>query len=228
MLPVLLYFPSDIAIMKREIFNRWYKLSAYYWALTIISIPQQILYTFIYLAIVYLISGQPLEWQRFTMFYMACLFCGFIAESIGHNIASMFNAVNSVFIGPAFSCPLILFAVQNFGIISPQPLYRVILMYISYLRYGLEAIIAAMYGYGRTKLPCLEEIYCYFGSPTDIFKLIGMKNAPNYWLDLLALLLILLMSKGILYYLLKQRVQPNKTFQMIKIANKFMKSYLNT
>lgn len=27
--------------MKREIFNRWYKLSAYYWAITMINIPQQ-------------------------------------------------------------------------------------------------------------------------------------------------------------------------------------------
>lgn len=81
---------------------------------------------------------------------------------------------NSIFVGPALCCPLILFAVQNFGITDPQPLYRIILMYASHIRYGLEALIAAMYGYGRTRLPCpVKEVYCYFGSPTDIFKLTG-------------------------------------------------------
>jgi len=46
-------------------------------------------------------------------------------------------------------------------------------MYFSYIRYGLEALVAAMYGYGR-RLSCpIEEVYCHFASPTEIFKLIG-------------------------------------------------------
>lgn len=34
--------PFEVRVMKREHFNRWYNLSAYYWALTIISIPLQV------------------------------------------------------------------------------------------------------------------------------------------------------------------------------------------
>lgn len=34
--------PFEIRVMKREHFNRWYNLSAYYWALTIINIPLQV------------------------------------------------------------------------------------------------------------------------------------------------------------------------------------------
>ncbi|XP_067210700.1 ATP-binding cassette sub-family G member 1 isoform X2 [Linepithema humile] len=229
MLPILLSFPSDIAIMKREHFNRWYKLSAYYWALTIYSMPQQVLFGFIYLLIVYFVTGQPLEWHRSFKFFTTCFICAFISESIGYIIASIFSTVNSVFTGPALSCPLILFAVQNFGINDPQPLYRIILMYASYIRYGLEALIVATYGYGRKKLPCpVEEVYCHYGAPKEIFRLIGMENSPNFWLDLFALSVILFISKGILYYLLWQRVRPNKTFQRIKIVNKLIQSYFST
>lgn len=55
-----------------------------------------------------------------------------------------------------------------------------------------------------------------------------MKHAPNFWMDLFALLAILFILKGILYYLLRQRVRPNKLFQMIQIANKIIKNYMNT
>ncbi|XP_011252169.1 ATP-binding cassette sub-family G member 1 [Camponotus floridanus] len=229
MLPVLQHFPFEVRIMKREHFNRWYNLSAYYWALTIISIPLQILLGFIYLSIVYFITGQPLEWQRCIMFFSTCFICAFIGESIGYNIASIFNAVNSMFIAPALTCVTILTAIQGFGDSTPLPLYRTLFMYTSCIRYGLEALTTAMYGYDRPRLPCpVEEIYCHFSSPKEIFRTIGMEKAPNYWLNILALLIILFICKAILYYLLRQRVQPNKTFQMCQIIGNVIKSHFNT
>ncbi|EFN78568.1 ATP-binding cassette sub-family G member 4 [Harpegnathos saltator] len=173
MLPVLLTYPGQILLMKREHFNRWYNISAYYWALTVVNIPQQILLAVIYLTMVYLITGQPLEWQRCSMFFSTCFLCTFISESIAHSIASTLNVVNSIFFGPVITCPLILIAMQNFGDPTPLPIYRTLLMYMSYIRYGLEALIAAIYG-DRKKLPCpLEEIYCHFSSPVEIFRIIG-------------------------------------------------------
>ncbi|XP_071647246.1 ATP-binding cassette sub-family G member 1 isoform X3 [Temnothorax longispinosus] len=229
MLPVLLQFPSEIQMMKREHFNRWYNFSAYYWALTVVSIPSQIFFAVLYLSMVYLITGQPLELQRSSMFFGTCFVCAFIAESIGHNIASVFNVKNSVFTGPALSCPLMLIAVQDFGeSIVPRPIYRTILMYMSYIRYALEALTAAVYGFNRQRLPCpVEEVYCHFSSPTELMRIIGMKTVPNFWLDLSALFVILFISKGILYYLLRQRVQPNKTFQMLHLIGKLIKSHFN-
>ncbi|XP_014474845.1 PREDICTED: ATP-binding cassette sub-family G member 1-like [Dinoponera quadriceps] len=228
MLPVLLRFPGEILLMKREYFNRWYKMSAYYWALTIVKIPEQIVLSLIYLTLVYFITGQPLEWQRCSMFFSTCFLCAFIAESMAYSIASVFNVVNSVFFGPALTCPLILVAVQGFGDPSPLPLYRTILMYTSYIRYGLEALIAAMYGNGRKRLPCpLEEVYCHFSSPVEIFRTIGRQTVPNFMLDIFALIIILCLCKGILYYLLRQRVQPNKTFQMLHLVGTLVKKHFN-
>ncbi|KAL6268669.1 hypothetical protein P5V15_001800 [Pogonomyrmex californicus] len=228
MFPVLLEFPSQIQMMKREHFNRWYNLSAYYWALTVINIPIQIFLGVIYLIMVYLLTKQPLELHRCAMFCTTCFICGFIAESIGHNIASVFNVTNSIFVGPALTCPLMLVAVQGFGDPSPLPLFRTIPMYTSYIRYGLEALITAMYGYDRPRLPCpAEELYCHFSSPKEIIRTIGMEKPPNFWVDISALVTILFISKGILYYLLRQRVQPNKTFQMLHIIGRFVKSRIN-
>ncbi|XP_018045388.1 PREDICTED: ATP-binding cassette sub-family G member 4-like, partial [Atta colombica] len=224
MLPVLLQFPLEIQIMKREHFNRWYDLSAYYWALTIVNIPIQLGFAVLYLLMVYFITGQPLELHRSSMFFSTCFICAFIAESIGYNIASVFNAVNSIFAGPALTCPLMLIAVQDFGDPRPLPLYRTIPMYMSYIRYGLEALTTAMYGHGRQRLYCPpEEIYCHFSSPKEILRIIGQETPPNFWLDLTALFVILFISRGILYYLLKQRVQPNRTFQMFQIIGRLIK-----
>ncbi|XP_012062877.1 PREDICTED: ATP-binding cassette sub-family G member 1-like [Atta cephalotes] len=227
MLPVLLQFPLEIQIMKREHFNRWYDLSAYYWALTIVNIPIQLGFAVLYLLMVYFITGQPLELHRSSMFFSTCFICAFIAESIGYNIASVFNAVNSIFAGPALTCPLMLIAVQDFGDPRPLPLYRTIPMYMSYIRYGLEALTTAMYGHGRQRLYCPpEEIYCHFSSPKEILRIIGQETPPNFWLDLTALFVILFISRGILYYLLKQRVQPNRTFQMFQIIGRLIKRNL--
>ncbi|XP_070149809.1 ATP-binding cassette sub-family G member 1 isoform X1 [Polyergus mexicanus] len=228
MLPVLMHFPFEIKIMKREYFNRWYNFSAYYWAINVTSMPLQILLGFIYLSMVYLITGQPLEWHRCIMFFSTCFICALIGESIGHNIASIFNSVNGVFIGPAITCAMILTAVQGLGDSTPLPIYRTLFMYASHIRYGLEALTVAIYGFNRQRLPCpVEEVYCHFSSPKEIFRTIGLENAPNYWLDMLALIIIFIICKGMLYYLLKQRVQPNKTFQMFQRIGKYIKSHFN-
>ncbi|XP_032666036.1 ATP-binding cassette sub-family G member 1 isoform X2 [Odontomachus brunneus] len=227
MLPILLKFPGEILLMKREHFNRWYNMSAYYWALTVVNIPQQLVLALIYLVLVYLITGQPLEWRRCFMFFGTCFLCSFIAETIAYSIASVLNVVNSIFLGPALTCPLILVAVQGFGDPNPLSIYRILIMYISYIRYGLEALIAAMYGYGRKRLPCpIEEIYCPFNSPAEIFRTIGRKTAPNFWLDILALVIILCICKAILYYLLRQRIHPNKTFQMLRLIGTLVKKHM--
>ncbi|XP_039305427.1 ATP-binding cassette sub-family G member 4 isoform X2 [Solenopsis invicta] len=228
MLPVLLHFPLEIQLMKREHFNRWYDLSAYFWAFTVVNIPLQIFFAILYLSIAYLITDQPLELNRSTKFFGTCFICALIAESIGHNVASVFNALNSVFVGSALTCPIMLTAMQNFGDPSPLPLYRTIPMYMSYIRYALEALITAMYGYGRPRLPCSKEkIYCHFSSPKEIMRTIGAETPPNFWLDIFALFVILFIFKGLSYYLLKQRVQPNKVFQKIHTIRKRIKSHLN-
>ncbi|XP_011878503.1 PREDICTED: ATP-binding cassette sub-family G member 1-like isoform X3 [Vollenhovia emeryi] len=224
------FIPSEVKLMAREHFNGWYNLSAYYWALTVVSIPLQIIFGFCYLTIIYLITGQPLELHRSSIFFGTCFVCAFISESIGQNIGSMFNPVNSMVIGSIISCPLILTAIQDFGVetTGPRPLFRTIFMYTSHLRYGLEGLTTAIYGYGRQRIPCpTEEFYCHFSSPKEIMQIIGMERSLDFWMDISALFIILFISKGITYYFLRQRVQPNKTFQMFQVIRNLFKNHFN-
>lgn len=79
-----------------------------------------------------------------------------------------------MFIGPTLSSITILTAIQSFGNSTSLPIYRTLLMYTSHIRYGLEALTIAMYGYDRSRLPCpIKEVYCHFSSPIEIFRIIG-------------------------------------------------------
>lgn len=53
----------------------------------------QLLLSSIYLSMVYLFTGQPLEFYRCVMFFSTCLICALIAESMGSAVASTLNIV---------------------------------------------------------------------------------------------------------------------------------------
>ena len=79
-----------------------------------------------------------------------------------------------MFVGPAMTVPLMLVAVQGMGSAEPLPIYRTFVMYLSYIRYGLEALITATYGYNREKLPCPDvEIYCHYRIPRELLMVMG-------------------------------------------------------
>ncbi|KAK0083884.1 hypothetical protein PV325_008003 [Microctonus aethiopoides] len=228
MLPILLHFPLQVQLVKRENFNRWYDLSPYFCALTVATIPAQLVLTAIYITMVYLISGQPLELFRCVMFFSTCFVCAFIAESIAHAIASTLSIVNGMFVGPAMTVPLMLVAVQGIGSTDPLPIYRSFVMYLSYIRYGLEALVVATYGYNREKLPCPpEEIYCQYRIPRELLRTMGMEHS-QFGINFVALLLILIICKVTGFYLLKQRVRPNKTFQTLHLIGKLVKNHFST
>ncbi|XP_046827922.1 ATP-binding cassette sub-family G member 1-like isoform X1 [Vespa crabro] len=228
MLPILLHFPSEVLLLKREHFNRWYNLSSYYCALSLSYIPVQFFTTLIYVAMVYTITGQPLELPRISKFFSICLICAFIAESLALSIASILNMENSMFIGPSIGAPLMLLAVQGMGDSEPLPMYRTVIMYSSYLRYGLEGLIVATYGYNREKLPCpIEEVYCHYSSPRELLRTMKMEHTV-FWIDIMVLIFILIFMKALTFYLLRQRLQPNKTFQALHLLGQIIKNRLNS
>lgn len=227
MLPVLLNFPSEVQLVKREYFNMWYNLSPYYCAFTLVNIPVQLLVSTIYISIVYLITDQPLELFRCALFFGIQFICMFIAESMAMAIASTLNIVNGTFVGPALTVPLMLVAVQGMGETEALPIYRRLVMYLSYIRYGLEGLITALYGYNRGKLYCPPtELFCEFKMPKQILLTMQMEHVVM-WMDIVALILILVFLKVLTYYLLRQRLRPNRTFRALNLIGRLVKSHLN-
>ncbi|KAJ8973991.1 hypothetical protein NQ317_009023 [Molorchus minor] len=226
MMPVLLQFPREVQLVKREHFNKWYRLSAYFVALSVSTIPLQVLLGSVYVCLVYTLSGQPMEIDRLLMFYVICLLTGIISESLGLLIASQLTIVNAMFIGPVVTVPLMLLAVYGFGSgYDTIPSLIKIAMYFSYLRYSLEGLIHAMLK-GREKLECPEsEQYCIYTDLNFFVKEMGMENTL-YWVDIVALVGVFLLFRGGSYYLLRQRLSPNKTFLALQYIGRIIKSHL--
>lgn len=84
-------FPSELPVIKREHFNRWYSFTAYYTSLLLADLPFQVLCTIIYILITYFLTNQPLEWSRFTAFFVINLLCTFVAQGLGLIVSSLFN-----------------------------------------------------------------------------------------------------------------------------------------
>nr|CAD7267456.1 unnamed protein product [Timema shepardi] len=89
----VLLFPTEVKLLQREYFNRWYGLKPYYMALTVSTLPTLILFGFAFLVVSYLLSAQPLDLVRFMKYCLICLLVGAVSEGYGLAIGSMFGVM---------------------------------------------------------------------------------------------------------------------------------------
>ncbi|XP_063531758.1 ATP-binding cassette sub-family G member 1-like [Cydia strobilella] len=228
MMPVLLAFPTEVQLMKREYFNRWYGLKPYYAALVVSRTPATVAFSLLYLCITYPLTSQPMELDRILMFTSICVVVALISESMGTVISSTLNVVNSVFLGPALSVPLMLLAVYGIGYgDTPAPLFWRLARACSFMRYGIEGLVVAIYGPPRDDLICPNHVdYCEYKNAKYFVKLMGMSGV-SFWTDLGVLLLMLCAMNMAGYYLLRQRLSPNYAFRAIKIIGRFIKTKMS-
>ncbi|KYN17092.1 ATP-binding cassette sub-family G member 4 [Trachymyrmex cornetzi] len=204
MMPTILTFPMEMSVFVREHLNYWYSVKAFYLARTLADLPFQMVYSIAYVMIVYFITSQPLETERFLMYLNICILTSLVSQSIGLLIGAAMSVESGVFIGPVTSVPIILFSgfFVNFNAV---PKYLKFLSYVSYVRYGFEGAMISVYGYNRAKLKC-SEYYCHFKSPTKFLEQMAMENAI-YWVDVVALLGFLLVLRVAVYFVLKLKLR---------------------
>lgn len=132
-----------------------------------------------------------------------------------------------MFIGPCLSVPIMLLAVYGIGQGTNIPVLIRIAMYFSYLRYGMEGLILAIYGHGRPIIPCPEEEdICPFRDPKLLISFMGMENV-RFWMDVLALVICFFVFRLTSFYLLRQRLRPNKTFAALQVIGRIVKSHFS-
>lgn len=85
--------PSEMSILIKEHFNRWYSLRTYYAAVTLVDIPISVFCCSLFSVIIYFMSGQPLEIIRFGMFLAISILTVFVAQSFGLMIGAVFDVV---------------------------------------------------------------------------------------------------------------------------------------
>ncbi|KAL1117724.1 hypothetical protein AAG570_004039 [Ranatra chinensis] len=229
MLPALIWFPQEVELLKREYFNRWYHFNSYYSALVLSRLPIQIILTFVYIIITYTMTNQPMEWNRVAMFMVVSLLTVLVSECFGLIISSQLNITNAMFLGPTLSVPLMLLAVYSLGTRSEDiPIHMRVAMYTSYFRFGLEGLVASVYGGDRPWLDCPDtEMICELRSPKALLRRVGMENI-NIWLDILALCGNYLLFQLFCYASLKFRLYRNKNLGAIGVLGRYIKSHFNS
>ncbi|XP_063222771.1 ATP-binding cassette subfamily G member 4 isoform X1 [Bacillus rossius redtenbacheri] len=199
----ILSFPLEMPVLLKENFNRWYSLRAYYLAMTLSDLPFQTVFCIIYVTIVYLLTGQPPEMYRFSMFLGACLLIAFVAQSVGLVVGAAMNVQNGVFLAPVMSVPFLLFS-GFFVSFDAIPIYLRWITYLSYIRYGFEGTALATYSFDRPRLKCTQT-YCHFKKPNTTLEELDMKDS-SFVVDIAALVVIFLVLRVAAYMFLRWKL----------------------
>ncbi|XP_033212434.1 ATP-binding cassette sub-family G member 4-like isoform X2 [Belonocnema kinseyi] len=200
----LITFPLEVPVLAREHFNRWYKLRSFYLANKLADFPLQITATFIYTLIVYYMSGQVLEVKRLFLYVLICIAISLVAQNIGLIIGIVMNIQNGVIFGPLIILPFTIFSGFFVHLHDAQP-YLQWLFHISFLKYGFEGIMAAIYGYDRLKMKCSKD-YCHFAYPSKLLQEVGMKHV-EYWYNIVMLVVFYIILDTSAFLLLRLRLK---------------------
>ncbi|KAG8303008.1 hypothetical protein J6590_108194 [Homalodisca vitripennis] len=204
MMLAILTFPMEMTILTKEHFNRWYSLKSFFISVNVVDIPVPVVCCIVFSIIIYAMSGQPIDSTRFTMFTVISLLVVFIAQSIGFMVGAIFSIVNGTFVGPVLVVPMMMFS--GFGVrITDIPSYLQWGTTFSYLRYSLEGYVAAIYE-NRTTLPCDHKLYCHYRYPRKFLEDVAMPD-DQFWNDIIALTITLVLAKVAAYLLLRWKIQ---------------------
>ncbi|XP_055549565.1 ATP-binding cassette subfamily G member 4 [Wyeomyia smithii] len=204
MMLTVLTFPTEMGVVLKEHFNRWYTLKSYYLSVNLIDLPISFSCCLGFTCIIYFMSGQPMEMFRFGMFFSISFLIVLVAQSIGLAIGAWFNVVNGTFLGPVLSIPMMMFA--GFGVtLRDLPGYLKWGTHISYLRYGLEGYVNAIYGENRATMDCELKPYCHYRYPAKFLSEISMEG-DQFWKDLYALSITLVLVRILCYFALRWKV----------------------
>lgn len=149
-MPMILTFPLEMGVFIKERSNGWYSCGAYYIAKSLADLPFQVIFPIMYTAAAYYITEQINEVWRFAYYILVMLFVSAISQSFGLLVGAFYvNNINAaVFAGAILTIPILLFA-GLFVRIASMPAFLQPISYFSYFRLSFEAILVALYGFGR-------------------------------------------------------------------------------
>lgn len=239
--------PTQVQLLKREYFNRWYRCNPYFFASLLARLPMQFANSILYLTMVYLITDQPIEVKRIALFYLISILTSLTSESFGLLISSRLSVSvsnrmlqtrknlilkylqNGVFLGPVCVVPMMLLSVYGIGSGKENiPGAVRFIMSLSYLRYSLEGIIQSIYGFNRGDMICPpEEFFCPYKKPEFLLRIMGFENA-DVRVSIIALICFYLTFNTLALLLIRNRLSKKKNLIWpINLVTRVVKSYFN-
>lgn len=197
-------FPLELPIIMREHFNRWYKLHSFYLANKLADIPIQLTAISLYILIVYYMSDQLLELRRFCMYTLMCCAVSIVAQTFGLLVGTGMKVQHGMIFGPLTILPFLIFSGFFVQFRHAHPYLRW-LFHLSFLKYGFEGVMIAIYGYNRPKLAC-SDVYCHFAIPEKLLSAMDMTQA-DYWFSFLVLTALYVVLDLATFALLKLKLE---------------------
>lgn len=91
-------FSLEEATVKRERFNQWYSTSSYFLAMSIVDIPIIVICSFSLTFILYFMSDQPSDNDRYMTFFGIQTLLSFVAQGFGMMIGAIFQLMVSSYV----------------------------------------------------------------------------------------------------------------------------------
>lgn len=88
--------PTELEIVRKETFNNWYKARTYFLANTLTTTPIHIIFATIYSTIIFVMTDQPWEWNRYTRFTLVYVLVTIVADGLGLLLGAIANPVVSI------------------------------------------------------------------------------------------------------------------------------------
>ncbi|KAG4066626.1 hypothetical protein HA402_007262 [Bradysia odoriphaga] len=202
--PILAY-PSEVKLLKKECFNRWYGLSPYYAALTLSRLPFQILFNMIFMTLTYFMSGIPMQHFRFGLYSLTGMIVSFVAEGLGLAIGAAFSITNGTVVGPLLIAPMLGLAIYGFDFANDISVLMYAVMKMSFMRVGIVSLVLTVFGYDRPVMNC-TDIYCHFGDPKILLRFLRVENV-DFWHEIGFLVLFAVIFRAVFYFNLKRRIK---------------------
>ncbi|XP_046451684.1 ATP-binding cassette subfamily G member 4-like [Daphnia pulex] len=199
MMPTFLTFTLEREVLVREHLNQWYSLKAYYLAKTLADIPFQIVFPTVYLIPVYFMSNQPLCIERFSMLLAIIIAMSMVGQGIGLFFGAAFDIPVASYFAPISCIPFLL--VSGFMLkFNAIPSYLSWITYLSFLHYGFEGSMLAIYDRERPPLSCSQS-YCHFRYPVKFLEQFDLTQS-SYFLAIVGMLMCFIVVRVAGYFAL--------------------------
>ncbi|XP_027836537.2 ATP-binding cassette sub-family G member 1-like [Aphis gossypii] len=203
---VIVSFPLEYKVLKREHFNSWFTLFPYMVSILLVEIPFQILCCLVYIVPSYIMTNQPLELMRFSYFTIFLVVTSLTSQSTGFLCGATLPVKVSVFVGPVF---VVLLSVFGFAIrFTDIPAIYVWLHYFSFVRGSFQSLVYTLYGFGRDVLPCSDEMYCHYKNPIKFLTEMEFSQVniyPEFFYICFFFLCTYVLTTTVIWYRLNKR-----------------------
>ncbi|XP_054260947.1 ATP-binding cassette subfamily G member 4-like isoform X2 [Macrosteles quadrilineatus] len=223
MSPILI-MPTEMKLLRREYFNRWYGIKAYYMARTAVTIPITFTLCMLFNVLVYTMSDQPMELARFLWFCSITTILAFVSEGMGMLIGIIFNCTNGAVVGPSVMAPILMLSYLGMGYGVRTVPFQEILMRLSFLRLSLVGVVTTLYYHDRAPMECINDVhpYCHYQDPSLLVRDLGMGGEVTLY-NLLGMFGYLLLFRLAAYFAMRFRLTTQLRSHIITYVHKIIK-----